>query len=143
VRPPKLDPVGLDVSRTGRLLQRAFDAELTAAGGSLPVWLIVTALKRSPGRPQRELAAAVGIDDATLTHHLRRMEGDGVVERQRAPDDRRTQRVALTPAGEELFTALLARVLAFDKRLRSGLSEADVTSLRDLLSRLRDNVAAE
>lgn len=143
MRAPKLDPIGLDVSRTGRRLHRAFDAELAAVGGSLPVWLIVTALKRSPGRAQRDLAAAVGIDDATLTHHLRRMEADGVVERQRDPVDRRTQRVTLTVAGEEVFTTLLATVLAFDKRLRHGLSEADIAALRGLLGRLRANIAVD
>jgi MarR family transcriptional regulator, transcriptional regulator for hemolysin len=140
MRPPKLEPIGLDVSRTGRQLHRAFDAELAAVGGSLPVWLVLTALKRSPGRPQRDLAAAVGIDDATLTHHLRRMEAGGLVERQRDPDDRRTQRVALTAAGDALFTSLLTTVLAFDKRLRQGLSEPDVATLRDLLGRLRANI---
>jgi MarR family transcriptional regulator for hemolysin len=133
----------LAVSRTGRLLHRAFDAELAAVGGSLPVWLIVTALQRAPGQAQRDLAAAVGIDDATLTHHLRRMEAGGLVERQRDPDDRRTQRVALTAAGEEAFSRLLATVVAFDKRLRHGLTEAEVAALRGVLGRLRANLAVE
>ena len=140
--PPKPEPIGLDVSRTGRLLQRAFDAELVAAGGSLPTWLIVMALKRSDGAMQRALAAAVGIDDATLTHHLRHMERDGLVARERDPADRRTQRVMLTPAGHALFRDLLATVVAFDERLRAGLSEREVATLRRLLGRLRANVAA-
>ena len=38
-------PIGLEVSRTGRILQRAFDDALTGAGGALATWLVVTALK--------------------------------------------------------------------------------------------------
>ena len=58
----------------GRALSRAFDDALAAAGGSLPTWLVVTALKGGDHTMQRDVAAAVGIEDATLTHHLNRME---------------------------------------------------------------------
>jgi len=139
---PQQEPIGLEVSRTGRLLQRAFDEQLLAAGGSLPVWLIVTALKRNNHRMQRDLAAAVGIEDATLTHHLNRMEQAGVVVRQRDPANRRNQIVTLTEDGERMFSSLLASVVAFDRRLRQGLTAHELEMLRDLLARVRANIAA-
>ena len=117
---PPRNPSASTLTRTGRLLSRAFDDELVVAGASLPVWLVLTALKRGDHAMQRELAAAVGIDDATLTHHLRRMEADGLVARHRAPDDRRHQLVELTAAGEERFGQLLGVVTGFDRRLRAG-----------------------
>lgn len=137
---PTQEPIGLDLTRTGRLLSRAFDDELVAAGASLPVWLILTALKGGDHTMQREVAAAVGIDDATLTHHLRRMEADGLVARHRAPDDRRQQVVELTAAGEELFGRLLGVVTGFDRRLRAGLDADQLAALRASLARLRANV---
>jgi MarR family transcriptional regulator, transcriptional regulator for hemolysin len=137
---PTQEPIGLDLTRTGRLLSRAFDDELVAAGASLPVWLVLTALKRGDHAMQRELAAAVGIDDATLTHHLRRMEADGLVVRHRAPDDRRQQVVELTAAGEELFGRLLGAVTGFDRRLRAGFDADQLAALRASLARLRANV---
>ena len=88
-------------------LSRAFDDALTAAGGSLPTWLVVTALKRGDHTMQRDIAATVGIEGATLTHHLNRMEPDGLVERHRDPANRRNQIVALTPAGDAMFGDLL------------------------------------
>lgn len=138
---PAREPIGLDVARTGRLLNRAFDDELIAAGGSLPAWLIVTALKRGDHTMQRDLAAAIGIEDATLTHHLNRMERAGLITRQRAPENRRTQLVSLTDDGEALFTRMLSAVRAFDRRLRSGFDEAELETLRTLLARLRANRA--
>ncbi len=139
---PQQEPIGLEVSRTGRLLHRAFDEELAAAGGSLPVWLIVTALKRSDHTMQRHLATTIGIEDATLTHHLNRMERSGLVVRQRDPDNRRNQTVTLTDEGEALFATLLTAVLAFDRRLRAGFTAAELDVLRGLLGRLRANVSA-
>ena len=34
---PTIEPIGLELARTGRLLSRAFDDELVVAGASLPV----------------------------------------------------------------------------------------------------------
>ncbi len=142
---PRQDPIGLEVARTGRALSRAFDDALTAAGGSLPTWLVVTALKGGDHTRQRDVAATVGIEDATLTHHLNRMERDGLVERHRDPANRRNQIVALTPAGDAMFGDLLETVIGFDRQLRHGLSADELDTLRDLLDRLVGNidVAAE
>jgi MarR family transcriptional regulator for hemolysin len=135
-------PVGLDVTRTGRILQRAFDDALTEAGGALATWLVVTALKGGEHAMQRDLASAVGIEDATLTHHLNRMERNGLVERHRDPANRRNQLVVLTAEGEALFGSLLGTVTAFDRQLGAGFTDAELATLRDLLARLRANVAA-
>jgi MarR family transcriptional regulator for hemolysin len=139
---PTIEPVGLEVTRTGRLLSRAFDDELVAAGGSLSAWLIVTALRRADHTMQREIAEAIGIEDATLTHHLNRMENAGYITRHRAAENRRTQHVALTDAGEALFSRMLTTVVAFDRRLRQGFTDDELDVLRALLERLRTNVEA-
>ena len=41
---PDQPPIGLVLSRTARAVSRAFDARLAASGGSLPVWLIASAI---------------------------------------------------------------------------------------------------
>lgn len=139
---PSIEPIGLRLARTAKLVGRAFDDALAEVGGSLPVWLVLVSLKaRVPGA-QRELAEALGIEGPTLTHHLTRMEAAGLVSRHRDPDNRRVQRVELTAAGEAEFERLRHRVVAFDERLRNGLTVADVAALGALLDRLQANVAA-
>lgn len=113
---------------------------MAAAGGSQPVWLILISLKTRQTRNQRELAEAVGIQGATLTHHLNAMEGDGLVIRRRDPANRRIHLVTLTEAGEKLFHSLRQVAVDFDQRLRTGLSEKDVTILARLLGKLSENV---
>jgi MarR family transcriptional regulator for hemolysin len=134
-------PIGMAVANTAKQLNRAFDAALQEAGGTLPTWLILIALKQRSRRTQLELARAVGIGTPTLTHHVDALERAGVVSRVRDPDDRRMVRVELTDAGDELFHQLRKAATAFDRRLRAGLSEEDVERLRGLLGRLDANVA--
>jgi MarR family transcriptional regulator for hemolysin len=138
--PPRSTPIGLHVARVAKSLNRAFDAALAKAGGSLPTWLILLSLKSGRWATQRELADAVGIRGATLTHHLDGLERGGLVTRRRDPDNRRVQVVELTPAGDALFERLREAAVAFDARLREGFGGDDVDRLRELLGRLGANV---
>ena len=137
-----MEPIGLLLTRTAKVVSRAFDEALTEAGGSLPTWLVLVSLMGQEHGAQRDLAAAVGIEGPTLTHHLNRMEADGLVTRRRDPDNRRAHRVELTDDGEAAFRRLLRTVAAFDARLRAGFSDRELTALRGLLDRLHTNVTA-
>lgn len=136
-------PVGLQLSQAAREVGRAFDEELTRAGGSLPAWLVLLAMKTSAAASQRELATAVGVREATLTHHLNAMERAGLLTRRRDPANRRIHIVELTAAGEEAFARLREAAIAFDRRLRRGISEDELGMLAGLLRRLTENVGVE
>jgi MarR family transcriptional regulator for hemolysin len=139
VQPPFRVPIGLRLSQAARTVSRAFDDALAEAGGTLPVWLILLNLKVRKPANQRELADAVGIREATLTHHLNALDAGGLVTRTRDSANRRIHVVELTEAGEAAFLRLRKAAMAFDSRLRSGLSDADLDNLGDLLARLAAN----
>jgi MarR family transcriptional regulator, transcriptional regulator for hemolysin len=139
MRPPRL-PIGLHLARATRLVSRAFDDALSQAGGSLPVWLVLLNVKIRPTANQRELAAAVGVREATLTHHLNSMEADGLLTRRRDETNRRVHVVELTEAGEAAFVELRQAATAFDKRLRRGLGDEEIAELDRVLGRLVANV---
>ncbi|MCR6482367.1 MarR family winged helix-turn-helix transcriptional regulator [Amycolatopsis sp. OK19-0408] len=138
--PPPTTPIGVVLARTAKTAGRAFDAALAAEGGSQPIWQILISLKTKPVANQRELADAVGIQGATLTHHLNGMETTGLVTRRRDPDNRRVHLVELTEHGEQLFHRLATAAIAHDQRMRTGLSATEVAQLADLLHRLAANV---
>ena len=138
---PARDPLGLQLTRVSRTVSRAFDDALAEAGGSLPVWVVLISLKSGQIASQRELAGMVGIQGATVSHHLNAMESAGLVTRRRDPRNRRLHLVELTPEGDALFARLREVAFAFDQRLRAGLTEHDVDRLEALLARLRDNVS--
>ena len=130
---PARTPIGLELARAARTVSRAFDDALAEAGGSLPAWLVLLNLKTRHVSSQRELAEAVGVREATLTHHLNAMESQGLVTRTRDPGNRRIHVVELTPAGEAAFVRLAEAATAFDRRLRDGLSDADLDVLATVL----------
>lgn len=135
-------PIGLQLTRAARVVSRAFDDALSQAGGSLPVWLVLLNLKTRRVANQRELAEAVGVREATLTHHLNAMEREGLLTRRRDANNRRIHVVELTEAGEDLFTRLRDAAVAFDRRLRRGVSAAELDALGGALERLAGNVGA-
>jgi MarR family transcriptional regulator for hemolysin len=97
-------------------------------------------LKIRPAANQRELAEAVGIREATLTHHLNAMERDGLLTRRRDETNRRVHIVELTDAGEAAFLRLREAAVAFDRRLRRGISAEQLAGLEEVLGRLVANV---
>lgn len=136
-------PVGLHLAQAARGVSRAFDEALSEAGGSLPVWLVLLNLKANPQGSQREIAQAMGISEATLTHHLNAMDSDGLITRHRDPANRRVHVLELTAAGEDAFTQLRNAAVAFDRRLRQGISDKEIEQLQGLLDRLVVNAGAE
>lgn len=115
---------------------------LVAAGGSLPVWLVLLNLKIRQDINQRQLAEAVGVSEATLTHHLNAMERDGLLTRRRDPSNRRNHMIELAAPGEATFTRLAAAAASFDQQLRTNLQPADISTLRNLLDQLCRNASS-
>jgi MarR family transcriptional regulator for hemolysin len=141
MRPPTETPIGLLLSHTAKRLSRAFDSALADAGGSAPVWLILMSLMREGMLSHGDLAERVGVQGPTLTHHLDAMADQGLVLRERLPDNRRVQVARLTPAGVAKFHRLRGAAAAHDKHIRGRLSDEELTQLRALLSRLAEDFA--
>lgn len=80
------------------------DAELQAESGlTLVTYNVLVTLEEAPGGglPMSELASEVFFSKSGLTRVVDRLEADGLVRRERPPEDRRVIRVCLTPAGTE------------------------------------------
>jgi MarR family transcriptional regulator for hemolysin len=141
--PPPGPPLGLHLARAAKEITRAFDEALTEAGGSQPIWLVLISLKTRRLASQRELADAVGIREATLTHHLNAMDASGLITRRRDPENRRVHLVELTQAGEAAFYQMRRAALAFNERLRAGFNEDELAEFERVLDRLRGNISGQ
>jgi MarR family transcriptional regulator for hemolysin len=133
------ESLSLLIGRSAKALNRAFDDVLVAAGGSSPTWQVLLALTTGEHRTQGDLAAAIGLRQPTLVHHLDALERTGLVVRERVEGNRRVQHVTVTKAGEALFLRLRRAAASFDGRLRAGLTDADVADLRRLLAQVAEN----
>lgn len=138
---PQATPIGRKLAMTSKTVSSAFNAALAAEGGSVPVWLILNALKEGRWSTQLDLARSLGIEGPTLTRHLDNMKQSGFVARQPSATDRRAVRVEITEAGEAAHGRMLVAVIAFNRRLQAGLSRDDLSRLDEILTRLEDNLA--
>jgi MarR family transcriptional regulator, organic hydroperoxide resistance regulator len=119
----------LDEWATGRLLSAAARLVEHAWNGHLAQWdlnhagLAVLHVLLGGPQTQRELAAAVQVEDQTMSRTLERLDRSGYVERRRDDADRRRVVVTLTPTGRE--TCLRAS----DIEVAEGYFAPDVVDL--------------
>jgi MarR family transcriptional regulator for hemolysin len=141
--PPTTVPIGLQLTRTARVAAQAFDRAMAEAGGSGATWQVLVLIRSRQWGQQSEMAAAMGISGATLTHHLNALERQGLVRRWREDGNRRVQRVELTDEGIALFDRLRVIAVRHDERLRSNLTDEETATLAELLGKLRAAVEEE
>jgi DNA-binding MarR family transcriptional regulator/N-acetylglutamate synthase-like GNAT family acetyltransferase len=123
---------------------RAFNRFYTARVGALRDGLLATAHPLPEARVlyelgQREttdfadLRRTLGLDAGYLSRLLARLEDQGLVARERVPEDGRRQRVALTTDGRTAYETLDARSAAEIATLLDGLADHDRRRLLDAL----------
>jgi DNA-binding MarR family transcriptional regulator len=132
------EPLGRQLSITGKVVRERFDEYLHQHGASLATWAVLYSAEHEEGLSQRELAARVSIESPTLVRHLDRMEEEGLIARRRDDQDRRVIRIWLTAAGRRHHARLRDVAHTVDTQLRSLLSEDEVTTLEQVLPRIRE-----
>lgn len=135
-----MDSLGRDLVLLAKAMRARLESRLANAGASLPAWGVLSCAIDEEGLSQRQLAERMGIESATLTRHLDRLEADGLVVRHRDDDDRRILRVVPTPAARELHARMAAVAGSLDADLTAGLSEEELSELRRLLTLLSANL---
>jgi MarR family transcriptional regulator for hemolysin len=137
------EALGRLIAMTGKVVRERFDRGLMAVGSSLNTFVVLRSAALSPGVSQRQLAAALGIEGATLTHHLDRLATDGLIQRVRNEADRRVSYVELTPAGRAHLDRVQAHAGVMDKEFRSMFTPEEAATLTELLTRVRDRFTEE
>jgi len=136
------EPLGRHLVFTAKAMREAFEQTLADAGGSLGTWIVLSALSDEGVVSQTVLAGHVHVEGATITHHVDRLEADGLVRRRADPSDRRVRRVELTPAGKRLHRRLLGAVKELEAATTAGLTERQQADLRRALDLIRSNLQA-
>jgi MarR family transcriptional regulator for hemolysin len=139
-RPPRATPLGLRLTRTARVASQEFERAMAEAGGSAPAWQVLLLVRSGQLDTQARIAKAMGVTQATLTHHLGALEGQGLVRRWREPSNRRVQRTELTDDGKAMFDRLRKVAMRHDERLRSILSAEEAEQLEGLLEKLESGL---
>jgi len=110
---------------------------LLATSHSLPEARVLFELGQVDAMDVADLRRALELDAGYLSRLLGRLEGQGLVARERSAADARRQRIALTAAGREVFATLDRRSAAEIATLLHGLSAHDRDRLLGALATAR------
>ena len=131
----------------GHLLHRAqqFAAERfskTRASAKLTQrqFAVLHATGAQEGLTQTELVKATGIDRSTLAELVARMVRNGLLEREKLPDDARANAVRLTADGRALLEAATLGAREADKLILSALPKNKRASFLETLRRIADTL---
>lgn len=103
--------------------------------------LILLWLYEQDGMTQSELADVLGIEAATVTKVLQRMEAAELIERRQDSSDGRVSRVYLMPKSRQLIEPLRGLWAEVEQKTIKGLSEPEVMLLRRLLLQILENLS--
>jgi MarR family transcriptional regulator, organic hydroperoxide resistance regulator len=126
----------LQMIRTYDSMQGEVAAELQKHGLTLPQFEMLSTLAISSCTNQQELAERLQVTKGNLVGLIDRLGERGWVERVPDPEDRRVNKVRLTPGGKEILDRVYPDQLKAVEVMMTKLSLSEVDSLRSLLKKL-------
>jgi MarR family transcriptional regulator for hemolysin len=132
--------IGVNIMDVARMLRTYADQRARQFGISRAQWVVLMRLDRSEGLKQSELAEVLDLQPISLTRLLDRLADNGLIERRPDPNDRRANRLYLTPAARPLLEQLveLGRDLMHD--VLAGLDAKAHERLLSHLQLMKDNL---
>ena len=105
---------------------------------TLPRFDLMAQLERHPeGLKMSALSHLLMVTGGNVTAIVDQLEGEGLVERLDAPDDRRAFRIRLTRGGEKAFAEMARAHESWVIELLEGLSRKEHEELLKLLAKLK------
>jgi DNA-binding MarR family transcriptional regulator len=111
---------------------------LDRLGLTYPQYLVMLVLWEQDGVLVKDIGARLFLDSGTLTPLLKRLEANGLVERNRDPQDERQVRISLSTEGRTLRAAAMA--IPEQLLCASGQQALALGRLRSELSAVRDDL---
>ena len=133
-------PLGFLLADASRLLRRRFERESRDIPMTPAQLRIVARLCRDEGIGQAALAALLDLEPMTLSRHVDRMVGSGLIERRPDPADRRARRLYTTERSRALLEPMRERAARIYDEVQHGLDPAARAALHDALATLVENL---
>jgi DNA-binding MarR family transcriptional regulator len=93
--------------KASRVATQLSNSKLHSSGIRITQLCVLVAIAQGQPILTTELAAALVMDHTTLSHSLKPLKRDGLIEVNKGKEDKRTREISLTPAGEELLAEAL------------------------------------
>ena len=101
----------------------------------------LTVLRRRDGLTSAQLARNSFVRTQSMADMVSSLERQGLIRRQRDPLDARRSLISLTDEGREVIRRYEVEVEALEKRMLSGLTQAQIRNMREALNKCRAALA--
>lgn len=102
--------------------------------------LIMALLWKREGISQNEISTKLNKDKAGVARMISTLEKKGYIRRDICPSDRRSVEVYLTEKGKELGNDVIPINQKIIQLINKGMTNEEITELRRLLKKVRENV---
>jgi DNA-binding MarR family transcriptional regulator len=113
---------------------RTADA-LTPLGLTPALFAVLNVLGAREGTIQQQLSSDMGIDPSAMVKLINELEGAGLADRRRRPNDRRAWEVTITPKGRRTLQRARRLASQVEDEVLGGLTATDRRELLTLLRR--------
>lgn len=127
------------VTRSWRQLADAALAEFHVSNSG--AWCLIYLDRLGSQLRQVDLAQAIGISPPSLVRVLDQLTSGGLIERQQDPEDKRSNRLSLTEAGQALVAKIEARIEELRSALFADVPDADIATVLRVLDLLSTRIA--
>ena len=134
--------LAFSINDVARLLRTYADQNAASFGMTRAKWAVLARLDRFEGLKQAELAEMLDLQPISLTRLLDRLAENGLIERRDDPNDRRANRLYLTPAARPLLERLEGLGKAMMATVLQGLDTKANERLLGELALIKDNLRA-
>jgi DNA-binding MarR family transcriptional regulator len=125
------------LSVTAECISRVFaESYQERFGLTIPEWRVMAVLGEAAPRPTQAVIEATEMDRVKVSRAVTRLVDKGLVTRKTAPEDQRSQILALSRKGAQLYRQIVPLAHALQAELTAGLSEAELAALDRLLAHL-------
>ena len=111
-------------------MKHAFEREV---GLSAATWFLLTMLIDEDGISQGEVSHRFEVDPSRITRLAQRLEKEGLLRRERDPEDNRVVRLHVTEEGRRLIESRRECREGFEDRARREFSPEELAELRRAL----------
>lgn len=132
----KTPSAGVLMNEMARLSVQAMQRRLAPLQLSPAQFMALSVLWTEDGLTQRDLAARLGVEQATMANTLSRMERDGLIWRRPHPDDGRSQQIRLTQAAQALEQSAMAAAQAVNETVLAALPQAERGLFLSMITRV-------
>lgn len=105
-------------------------------GLSIPEWRLIAVIAEGDGMTQQAVGQRTRMDKLTVSRAAIALAGRRLIERRAGARDRRTQCLALTAAGRDLYAAVAPKALELERRIFARFDAGELAAFTAMLARM-------